>query len=129
MQRHLLTARLLALAIGACACSCDTLTDVGEDCAISSADDGQMTLDTASPQCQSRLCVRFDIYSTNARPMCTSICEDAGDCPAADARCAAGYGCVVSQMVAGPMQCKKICVCGSDLAANEGDLWGSNCTR
>jgi hypothetical protein len=88
-----------------------------------------MRIDLAHAGCQSGLCVQYALHSVSAAPICSMICDSAGDCPARAAGCSEGFACRVGQSIAGPLQCKKLCVCKRDVPSQQPDPQANNCAR
>ncbi len=106
----LVAALLLALLLGACQSE-----DVGYPCKMQQGTGAQVN--SQALDCETRLCLLMGDV-TDAKPQCTKICGEDGDCPGPMANiCEDGFRCIpVLQTTA--LQCCKMCVCKRFLPAS-----------
>ncbi|MCB9555079.1 MAG: hypothetical protein H6707_03170 [Deltaproteobacteria bacterium] len=100
--------------------------DVGLPCNVgdTTAPKG-IDIDSASNDCRSRICIRYD--SPSARRLCTKPCETSDDCPDSTPACPGGFTCVIGETVPGGLQCCKLCVCRTHVPAGDTDPQAASC--
>ena len=93
---------LAILVLGACQSE-----DVGYPCKMQQGTGAQVN--SQGLDCETRLCLLMG-DAAEAKPQCTKICGEDGDCPGAMTDCEDGFRCIpVLQTTA--LKCCKMCVC------------------
>lgn len=113
-------------------CACDP-QPVGQICRIPgvTGDAGvvvdPVVISSPAVDCEDRMCLHTPLERPlppggRHEDMCTDLCEDDGDCPAAEGSpCQGGFTCAVAQVV-GPFACQKVCVCKDYVVLVDGGI-------